>query len=195
MNAELLKGIAVAAELTATEISKEGVRIMAEELGRYPEEAVLEALRRCRRETKGRLTLAAIIEHIDALDGRPGADEAWGLLAHDERSTCVWTEEMQVAYASASPLLAEGDRIAARMAFRETYEREVRRVQAERRPVAWSISLGWDKAGREGPICEALERGRLTRGQAAKCLPGPEVEPAANVLMLAKDIGKNALQP
>lgn len=147
---------------------------MAAELERYPETAAIEAMRRCRRVLNGRLTLAAIIEHIDNLDGRPGPDEAWAMLAHDERATCVWTEEMQAAFRASAPLLFEGDRIAARMAFKEAYEREVGKARSEQRPVAWSVSLGWDKAGREGPIREAVERGLLSPQEAMPYLPAPD---------------------
>ena len=77
MKAELLQAIAVTAELTATELSKDAARALADDLDGYPVHAVLNALRACRRELTGRLTLAAVIQRIE--DGRPGPEEA---LAH-----------------------------------------------------------------------------------------------------------------
>lgn len=189
-----------------------------ESMGRNPTVAAIEFAYRVLRDCELSAVKAAVIAHardhsrrgsyppspadilyqlqaMRGMENRPGPDEAWALLAHDERSTCVWTEDMQAAYSIAAPLLAEGDRIAARMAFRQAYEREVRRAEAEGCPVRWSVSLGWDKAGREGPIREALDRGRLTIEQALEYLPTPEGALIMNdVLMLTKGIGKKALR-
>lgn len=62
---DLLKAIAVTAELTSTVISEAGARIFADDLRHYRLEDVLDALTRCRRELKSKLTVAAVIERMD----------------------------------------------------------------------------------------------------------------------------------
>ena len=79
---ELLQALAVTAELTGTELSEPAARVMANDLAAYPVQQVLGALTRCRRELKGRLTVAAILERLD--DGRPGPNEAWAMIPQDE---------------------------------------------------------------------------------------------------------------
>jgi hypothetical protein len=142
----ILDALAVACELTGTELTPAAIRAMLTDLSGYAPDQVLAALARCRRELKGRLTLAAIIDRLD--DGRPGPQEAWAMIPTDEQDSVVWTDEMAEAYGLAAPLLADGDRIAARMAFLEAYQAAVHRARAERRPPRWFPSLGMDPRGR-----------------------------------------------
>lgn len=165
----LLQAIAVCAELTQTQLSEAAARVFAADLSQYPEDQVLAALTRCRRELKGRLTLGAVIERLD--DGRPGPEEAFALLPRDESASVVWTEEMAEAAVAASPHFEDGDTIAARMAFRETYQRALQRARDARRPVRWTASWGWDVRGRELAVVEAVARGRITAERASKMLP------------------------
>ena len=65
----LLKAIAVTAELTDTDLSESAARVMAEDLAVFPENQVLGALVKCRRELKGRLRIGDVIDRLD--DGRP----------------------------------------------------------------------------------------------------------------------------
>lgn len=173
----LLKLVVATAELMGTELSEDAARIMLQDLGAFPEEWVTESLARCRRECKGRLTVAAIIERLG--DGRPGPEEAWSMIPRDEWSTLVWTDEMATAYGVASPLLFEDGPIPARMAFLEKYRELVAAARSKGQPPKWQASLGWDKAGREGPIREAVEMGRLSAKQADLLLPSPEADQAA----------------
>ncbi|MCG8999817.1 hypothetical protein LH418_15605, partial [Laribacter hongkongensis] len=94
---QILQAIMVTAELTGAELSPAAQAVMVDDLMAYPLPAVLSALTRCRRELTGRLTLAAVIDRLADADGRPGAEEAWGLVAAvlaDERESVVWTDEM-----------------------------------------------------------------------------------------------------
>lgn len=165
----LEEALILTAEVLGTPLSPAAAKLMLADLAPYPEPAVLEALARCRREVTGRLTLAAIIERLD--DGRPGPEAAWAGCPRDEGETVVWTEEQREAFGVAAALLAEGDRVGARMAFLEAYRRLVAEARAARRPVTWAVSLGHDVAGREGPIREALAAGRLAARDAAGYLP------------------------
>ena len=71
------------------------------------------------------------MKHIEAAqdnDSRPGADEAWGILIRlirDERETGVLSE----GWATCQPILDLGDEVGARLAFRETYRRQVEKPE------------------------------------------------------------------
>lgn len=155
----LVKLVVATAEVMGAELSLEGARLICEDLSQYPEPQVADALKRCRRELRGRFTLAEIVARID--DGRPGPEEAWGMYPKGEGETAVVTAEMHLAMRHAWPLVQEGDLVAGRMAFREAYLRIVADARDRGEPVRWEPTLGHDKAGREAPLLEAVERGRL----------------------------------
>jgi hypothetical protein len=165
----LIKAVVLTAEVMGTELSVDGARLMCDELSAYPEPMVLASLSRCRRELRNRLTLADIISRLD--DGRPGPQEAWGMVPQDEATTAVMTDEMATAWGVALDLLQSGDAVAARMAFIEVYQREVTKARDEHVPVKWFASLGHDKAGREQALISAVEKGRLSRQYATKLMP------------------------
>lgn len=170
MGKELLKAIAVCAELTGTELSPAAAAVFASDLEKYPEPQVMGALSRCRRELKGRMTLADVISRLD--DGRPGVEEAWALCPKSESETAVWTEEMALAMAAASNLLDDGDHVGARMAFKEKYLGLVQKARDEGKLISWTASLGWDKHAREGVLLAAHEAGKLSTPQMQIFLPG-----------------------
>lgn len=160
----VIEALAVAAEITGTELSRGAAKVMVADLGRYPEEQVLAALTRCRREVRGRLTLADVLARLD--DGRPGPEEAWAMLPHDESKTVVWTSEMAEAFGVASKLF--DDMVAARVAFIEVYKRLVREARDHSLPPRWIPSLGTDVAGRNHVLEEAVHRGRLSAQRAVQ---------------------------
>lgn len=168
----LLEALAVTAELTGTELSEAAARAMVADLQAYPAQQVLVALTRCRRELKGRLTIAAVLERLD--DGRPGPNEAWAMIPQDEAGSVVWTQEMAEAFGVAAPLLREGQVIAARSAFIEYYDRAIAQARAEIRPPRWFPSLGHDPKQRAVAIEHAVVKGRLTAERANQLLPTRE---------------------
>lgn len=175
MNPNVLRAVAVTAELTGTELSEAALRVMAGDLDGYPEAAVIRALDRCRKELKTRLTLAAVLERIEAQDGRPGADEAWAIALGglDEADTVVWTDEIAQAFAIARPVLEGRDKVGARVAFRDAYERTVRESRDAGRGCAWVASIGHDAARREAALTVAVEHGRIAHASVAHLLPAP----------------------
>jgi hypothetical protein len=185
----LLDAIAVTAELTQTQLSKGAARVMAEDLARYPEHQVLEALTRCRRELKGRLTIADVLTRID--DGRPDAEQAWAMMPKDEASSVVWTEEMAEAFGVAYPLKRSGENIQARMAFLEKYRNAVRMARDAGKAVHWTPSLGHDPHGRETVLLEAQRLGRLAADHVAGLLPH-RAEPPPAMQALLPDKSPNA---
>ncbi len=178
---ELIQAIAVTAELTGTTLSPTAASVMAMDLAEYPEEQVLRALVRVRRELKGKLTIADVISRID--DGRPGAEEAWSMMPRSESDTVVWTDEMASAHSVALPLIEAGELVPARMAFKEAYEKAVRHARDARIAPRWTASLGHDPLSRESKLQEAVTLGRLQAGHVAKLLPYREPV-AASVLAL-----------
>lgn len=193
MSNEILKAIAVTAEMTQTEFSKHALMAMVQELSAYPEADVLNALRKCYREIKSRLTLADIIERVELADGRPKADEAWviAIRANDERETVVWTNEMQQAFNQASPSLEMGDEVGARMAFKDTYNRLVYEARANKTNPRWNASLGWDAEKRHTALESAVAQGRLSSNFVSGLLPPPDNKRLTNAVMqLASVDGK-----
>ncbi|MGR8921986.1 MAG: hypothetical protein ACU85V_20410 [Gammaproteobacteria bacterium] len=161
----LLEALAVTAELVGTTLSKPAAQVFAEDLALFPLDQVLGALTRCRREVRGRLVLADVLERLD--DGRPGVEAAWAMLPRGEGASVVWTAEMAQAFGVAAPLLDQGDAVAARMAFKEAYPAAVQAARDRGEPVRWMLSPGFDPAGRERAILEAEERGRIGADRAA----------------------------
>lgn len=165
----VLKAIAVTCELTGTNLSEGAARVLANDLTAYPEAQILGALSRCRKELKGRLTVADVISRLD--DGRPGPEEAWAMLPRDEASSVVWTAEMSEAWGVALPLLNAGEHVGARMAFLERYRALVQCARDEAKPVRWAPSLGTNELDRERALIDAAERGRLTHEHVSGLLP------------------------
>lgn len=166
---ELIKAVAVTAELCGRTFSPEAAAVFVSDLASYPEQAVIKALARCRREVKGILTIADVVSRLD--DGRPGPEEAWALMPIDERQSVVWTDEMSKAFAVCLPLVIEGELVPARMAFKETYQRLVSEARDAGIPVKWFPSLGHDPRGREAALLEAVNKGRLALEHAREIVP------------------------
>lgn len=171
---EVLQAIAVTAELCGRTFSEAAARVFASDLAAYPPQQVLGALSRCRKEVRGLLTVQDVVSRLD--DGRPGAEEAWAMLRHDEAETFVWTEEMQQAWGVAQPLIAAGEMVPARMAFKEAYAAAVSKAREAAKPVRWAASLGFDTRRREAVLLEAAKAGRLPLEHVTALLPHVEPE-------------------
>lgn len=168
----VLKAIAATAELTGTELSEAALLVFEADLDGYPEADVLAALTRCRRELRGRLTIADVLDRMSTVGGHPTANEAWAMVlaSLDESETVVWTDQVAEAAAVARPILEAGDEVGARMAFRDAYERIVRERADEPR---WFPSLGSDAVRREAALDRAVADGRLRREHVDGLLPPP----------------------
>jgi hypothetical protein len=121
-----------------------------------------------------------IVARCKLLDGRPDDNEAWAIAitSQDERETVVWTSEMAEAFSLASPLLATGDEIGARMAFKDAYKRLVDDARASNKPVQWSVSAGWDTSRRQIAVEKAVVAGLLAGPQPHLALPNESGLPA-----------------
>lgn len=163
--AQLATAIIATAETLGQTLSASAAQLMAEDLAQHPAEHVGAALRACRRELTGKLTLSAILERAHAADGRPGRDEAWSiaLAGSDEFNTVVLTDEIRQAMNAATHILGAGDKVGARMAFLSAYDRLVADARREKRPVGWSVSLGFDPDLRVRAIEDAVRLQQLPR--------------------------------
>lgn len=180
----LVELLVATAEVIGDQLSANAAAFMADDLADYPLQALERSLQACRRELKGRLSLAAVLERID--DGHPAPNEAWAVAirAADEASTVVWTEQTRNAWAVALPLVEAGDKIAARQAFLEAYGREVKLAREARTAAAYVPSLGFDKDGRQAVLQQALAAGLLVHEQVAEHLQLTNEAPAFNPLAL-----------
>lgn len=138
-------------------------------------------------ESKFMPAVSELLERVKAADGRPGPEEAWAMIPRDERASVVWTEEMAEAFGVSNPLLREGDKIAARMAFLERYRALVRDARAAGIPVKWTASLGHDPADRERALLAAQRKGLLTAEHVAGLLPYRQ-EPPPEIAALLPDM-------
>lgn len=180
-SSKVLEAVAVTAELCGRTFSPAAAAVFVGDLDRFPEELILKALGRCRREVRGVLTVFDVISRID--DGRPGAEEAWAMLPRDESVTALWTDEMRAAWGIALPLLESGEDIPARMAFKEAYLREVSQARDSGVPTRWSVSLGHDRDGRAEVINAAVEKGLISSEHAKHLLPSPKQASPLGILI------------
>lgn len=176
MNDEkIMQAIAVTAELTGTQLSGDAMFVMAEDLLAYPLDKVLIALERCRRELKGRLTQAAILERID--DGWQSAEEAFNTLVagwESEHLSILTTHTAMHAAESASALFNAGDKYRAGLAFQTAYERIVSEKKAKGIQPDWYVSAGLDKEQLAQLVTEAATTGKITNDYALALLPAGE---------------------
>lgn len=179
---EILKAVAATAELCGRTFTPAAATMFASDLEGYDEKAILSALTKCRKQLGGKpFTVEAVLSRIE--DGRPGVEEAWAMIPRDEATSVVWTTEMAEAWGIALPLLNEGDAVAARMAFKESYAGIVSRARDARQPVRWMPSLGHDKHGREAVLLDAVAKNRLAASHVARLLPPGEISSQAMELI------------
>jgi len=124
-----------------------------------------------------------VVRQVQAIDGHPGAQEAWALVlpAIDERETVVMTREMAAALELARPLLLAGDEVAARMTFIEHYQRRLHNARRLGRSAHWQLSLGYDPERRQVAIERAVATGLLPRESVAHLLRA-EVTPEGRAI-------------
>ena len=147
------------------------IKTIAADLQQYDEQAIGQALTRCRKELR-RVTLADIIDRIPG--EHPGPEEAWAIVSktiNNEHVSVAWTEQMAAAYGVAYNL--PDDAIAARMAFKEVYQRMVSDARAKGERPKWIASLGFDPSGREQAQKQAAKL-MITSQIAFKQLPAPQ---------------------
>lgn len=144
-----------------------------EALRRFPDGAVRAAAVRYVTSNHFKPQLADIIKCCEtSVDGQwLGADEAWALMPKSESDSAMLTDEIAQAMAAASTLIEGGDKIAARMAFKDAYGRLVEKAKVEGRPPRFFPSFGTDPTGRVTMLAGAVQKGQLTLTAATEALP------------------------
>ncbi|MDH4329924.1 MAG: hypothetical protein OEW25_01025 [Nitrospira sp.] len=179
---KLLLSLAVMCELTDTNWSEPTVKAIEQELSAYPEADVLGAIRKCQGELARRVTLADILDRIPSQ--HPGVEEAWVLVSqtmNNEHISIVWTDQMRKAFGAA--VAVQDDKIAARMAFKEVYSRELREARANHVFPVWNVSLGYDPIMREECVKQAAQKNLIGQAYAAKLIAyDPPTEEAVKLL-------------
>src|SRR3990167_3513220 len=161
----ILKGVL---DLHNKELSAEAWRIWWNALGNLSLPEVKAALSAHAKSSSFAPKPADIINLCAKDDGRPGPEEAWAMIPKDEDGSVVWTDEMAAAFRIAAPILYEGDAIAARMAFKEAYLREVAKAKDDGIQPRWFPSMGRNYEGREAALMEAAGKGYISYQRAAK---------------------------
>lgn len=176
---QILRTLVATAEVMGGEMKPTTALVMAQDLDEYPFHEVMTALNRVRKEATGRLTLKAIIDMLSPGRDWLSANEAWSLAlpAADERNTVVWTREARDAFNIALPLLEEGDKIGARMAFIAAYERSVSIAKAAGGAPNVEVSEGWDQQLRAVAVDQAVNRGLLPPPRQEEALALPNLSP------------------
>lgn len=168
---DVIKTLMAMGEIYGKVMSEAAASIFIEDLSAFAPDSVLLALKACRRELTRFPTTADVIARLEALDGRPGAEEAWAMIPQSEDGSVVWNDEMATAFGAAYPLLKIGDPVAARMAFKERYIAAVKEARDSRQPVRWQPSFGHDKATHAAAVNAAVASKRITIEHAASLLP------------------------
>ncbi len=163
--------LGLTAEAMGSRLSPEAILLMAGDLEPYPPEEVIEAIRRCRTECK-RLTMADILDRVPSYQARkmPTADEAW----EKALASRMWDEDETVILPNAifrsfpMTIWKQGDRVGARRAFIDRYNRE------KELPDAFETipSYGYDPVRCASAIEDASRAGLLPRQQEQKLLTG-----------------------
>lgn len=143
------------------------------DLQRYPLDLIEAALAAHRLDPeRGRFTpkpadIAAQIERRRPLQWL-GADEAWSTVPKIEGEPGILNDVTAQALAVAAPLLAEGDDVAARMAFKACYNRLVERAKLDRRNPEYFLSPGGTHEEQQAVIAEGVRQGLLSHHAATK---------------------------
>lgn len=184
--------LTASAQATGHDLTLDAARLIAQDLAAYQPAQIEQALTKLRRKG-GRFGTAAIMEHIQALDGRPSADAAWAEMPKDESDTAIISREMCAAWAVAAELWAGGDRVGAQIAYKREYSAAVDRARDIGDGPGWFASLGHDKARRSDAIAKAVDLGRIELKAAVRLLlDDPATARAITERALAaKSIGKD----
>lgn len=172
MSEKIIEALMVTAELTGASFSKPALKAICFDLAGYDENDVLKALSWLRRNLKGPLRVGHITERLDSIAGFLSSEEAWSIAfkSFDEQQTVVMTA--QIAEARNVALDCMPDKVAARMAFKATYERLCEDAKEQGIKPEWFPSLGFDKQEREPELRKAAQAGRLPMAHVEKLLLG-----------------------
>jgi hypothetical protein len=154
-----------------------------EALRGFPDGTVLNSVTRHLKTSHFKPQLADIVKGCEAQTSGSwlGADEAWALMPKSEYDSAILTDEIAQAIAAATPLLEQGDKIAARMAFKDAYTRLVEQARIEGRQPRYFPSFGTDPHARVVMLARAVQTGQVSADKAI----GWQPEHATDIVRMA----------
>jgi hypothetical protein len=189
---KIIENLIATAECFAQQMSQTRAEMILHDLREFSDNDILAALEKCRKTKKFMPSIAEIIEEMPT--GWPSADEAWGLVPRTEDESTVWTQEIAEAWGAAYPMLCEGDKVAARMAFKAAYERLISDARNEGRKPDWVPSLGHDKRGHDAALQKAVELGRIDASHAKALSPSMPDSNVRGGLVSIADLSRKMLR-
>ncbi len=200
---KIFEAIAATAEAMGNAISPSTAAMMAADLSAYPDQVVIKALTIVRRQSKFKLTLADVLEQIEALspDGRPTMDRAWAMMPKDDSTSAVITQEMASAWGCAYELFQRGDEVGAQIAFKREYAALVSLARTVGEPPAWFPCLGHDKASRAPALALAVAAGSISVDHALRLVADTAndqkmiVDACAGAKLISPDQARQLLPP
>lgn len=168
--ASLLETLTVLSEYYGKSLSDAEAGIYISTLSKFSDDQIeVAAHKHIASSDRGRFfpKVADFMLYLPKQKSHPLPDEAWSIAVRlaDESDSVTTTPEILEAWCNAQPVYLDGDKIGARMAFKDTYSRIINQSSEEPK---WSLSLGHDPEKRES------ERGRAV---AAGLLPAPDPSP------------------
>jgi len=142
-------------------------------LASYPDGVLMNAVTNHIKTSSFEPHLNDILKGCDAQTdgGWLGVEEAWALMPKSEHESAMLTDEIAQAIAVATPLIEEGDRVAARMAFKDAYLRLVERAKLEGRKPRYFPSYGTDRHGVISMLAKAVQVGQIALEAALEWKP------------------------
>jgi hypothetical protein len=172
--------------LYRTNLSNEAMIMLKLDLSEFSDEQIIKALKKCRNELKYFPSIAEIRERIDI--GHLEPNEAWSICPKTDNESVCWTNEIEIAYHVAYSLILSGDLIAARMAFIESYKKQLCFARENHIIPQWKLSFGYNKDHRIAIGKEAIEKKLLPYYEVQKLLPEMEQNFEPKVLSLINGI-------
>lgn len=136
----------------------------------YPDGVLLSAVDLHMRRSKFAPQMAELLELCDRRHGGGwlSSEEAWALVPRDESQSALITREIAEALATAKQ---SGDRVAARMAFKEAYERLTEQARMEGRQPQFFLSAGTDPYGCVVALAKGVQTRQISLQRAADLKP------------------------
>ena len=146
----------------------EQLAMWVDELKKFPPEQVHKAYVKLR-NTCSRVPMPGQVKNI--IYNYPSGDEAWSMLPMSEDDNAIWCEPMRTAWSQCRDLRNSGDEMAARMAFKSSYETIVLDFKYNNSNPKWEITRGSNKTNYDELLKKGVERGWLSEDTAKKWSP------------------------
>lgn len=149
------------------QINKAQIEMWVDELKNFRADEIFSAYLKLRSNST-RVPLPVHVKNV--LFDFPSADEAWALIPKSEDDFAIWCDPMRIAYGVCRSLL-ETDEIAARMAFKGSYDSEVMKAKSENKRPDWTCSEGFKNHNKDFVLRMAIGRQWIREDHAAKWNP------------------------